>query len=180
MSTVDGRMNLHAAFDPPVPAVVLAEGEFGETAGKTANGVVRNDRLFEARAVIDSTTAGRSPADVLGTDRAPDVPIVESFAAALEAAPEARVLVVGVATAGGYLPDAWAETIRAAVRAELDVVSGLHLFLGDQPEWRELADDHGVRLFDVRKPPADDELRVGDADRRRWRRPSAGVRPADL
>jgi uncharacterized NAD-dependent epimerase/dehydratase family protein len=155
-------MNLRDAFDPPVPTVVLAEGEFGETGGKTANGVVLHSELFEPRAVVDSESAGRTPADVLGTPDAPDVPIVESTAAALEAAPEVEALVIGVAPAGGELPAAWVDDIEEAIRAGCDVVSGLHVFLGDDDRWRSLADDHGARLFDVRKPPEGDDLRVGD------------------
>lgn len=155
-------MNLRGAFDPPVPTVVLAEGEFGEPGGKTANGVVMHSELFEARAVVDTETAGRTPADVLGNPDAPDVPIVGSMTEALEAAPEAKALVIGVAPAGGDLPDAWVADIEEAVRAGCDVVSGLHVFLGEDERWRSLAADHGARVFDVRKPPGEDDLRVGD------------------
>ncbi len=155
-------MNLRAAFDAPVPTVVLAEAEFGNTAGKTANGVVLESALFDAQAVIDSETAGQSPSDVLGTDSAPDVPIVASVAEALDVAPAAEAFVVGVATAGGQLPDEWAGQIDTAIQAGLDVVSGLHLFLSETERWQSLADEHGVRLFDVRKPPDVSELRVSD------------------
>ncbi|WP_276280519.1 DUF1611 domain-containing protein [Halorussus caseinilyticus] len=155
-------MDLHGAFDAPVPAVVLAEGAFGTTEGKTANGVVMHSELFEARAVVDSARAGRTAADVLGRDDVADVPVVASVDAALERAPETEALVIGVAPAGGQLPDAWVEDIERAMRAGCDVVSGLHTFLSERPRWQELAAESGVRLFDVRKPPAGDDLRVGD------------------
>ncbi|WP_435181513.1 DUF1611 domain-containing protein [Halorussus sp. AFM4] len=155
-------MNLREQFDVPVPTIVLAEGEFGETGGKTANGVVMHSEVFDARAVVDTETAGRTPADVLDKPDAPDIPIVASVEQALDEAPEAEALVIGVAPAGGDLPDAWVSDIEDAIRAGCDVVSGLHVFLSEQDRWRDLADEHGVRLFDVRKPPADDDLRVGD------------------
>ncbi len=155
-------MNLRDAFDVPVPAIVLAEGEFGETGGKTANGVVMHSEVFDTRAIVDTETAGRTPADVLGKPDAPDAPIVESVEAALAEAPDAAALVIGVAPAGGDLPEAWIADIEDAIRAGCDVVSGLHVFLGEEEHWQNLADQHGVRLFDVRKPPADDKLRVGD------------------
>lgn len=155
-------MNLRAAFETPAPAIVLAEGDFGNPGGKTANGVVLHSEIFEPRAVVDGETAGRSPADVLGTDDAPDIPIVDSVAAALEHAPDAEALVIGVAPAGGDLPPEWVEDIETAIRAGCDVVSGLHTFLGDDERWRDLADAHGARLFDVRRPPDEEELRVGD------------------
>jgi uncharacterized NAD-dependent epimerase/dehydratase family protein len=155
-------MDLRSAFDPPVPTIVLAEGEFGRPGGKTANGVVMHSELFEARAVVDSTRAGQTVAEVLDHPGHSDVPVVSSVEEALTVAPETEALVVGVAPAGGELPDEWKTDIRDAIGAGCDVVSGLHVFLGESPEWRELADDAGVRLFDVRKPPGEDQLRVGD------------------
>ncbi|UPW02188.1 DUF1611 domain-containing protein [Halorussus gelatinilyticus] len=161
-------MDLYDAFDAPVPAVVLAEGEFGTTEGKTANGVVMHSELFDVRAVVDSTRAGRSAADVLGresgdaTGEAADVPVVATTEEALESAPDAEALVIGVAPAGGELPEEWVADIRRAMRAGCDVVSGLHTFLSEDCQWRDVADEFGVRLFDVRKPPEDDELRVAD------------------
>lgn len=155
-------MNLRDAFEVPVPAIVLAEGEFGETGGKTANGVVMHSEVFDTRAIVDTETAGRTPADVLGKPDAPEIPIVESVEVALDKAPEAAALVIGVAPAGGDLPGAWITDIEDAIRANCDIVSGLHVFLEEEDHWQTLADQHGVRLFDVRKPPTDDKLRVGD------------------
>lgn len=155
-------MDLRSAFDPPVPAIVLAEGEFGRPGGKTANGVVMHSELFDVQAVVDSTRAGRTAGDVLDHPQTANVPVVASTEDALNATPEAEALVVGVAPAGGALPEAWKEDIRDAMVAGCDVVSGLHVFLGERDEWQRLADDHDVRLFDVRKPPEEDELRVGD------------------
>ncbi|ELZ78470.1 hypothetical protein C455_12323 [Haloferax larsenii JCM 13917] len=155
-------MNLSEAFDPQTPVIVLAEGEFGNSGGKTANGVVIHSDIFDARAVIDSTCAASEAGTALDRDDVSDVPVVESIDAALETAPEAEALVIGVAPAGGDLPDAWVEDIEQAMRAGCDVVSGLHVFLTDHAEWRDLADDCGVELFDVRKPPATADLRLAD------------------
>jgi uncharacterized NAD-dependent epimerase/dehydratase family protein len=155
-------MHLREQFDVPAPAIVLAESEFGEPGGKTANGVVVHSEVFDARAVVDTETAGRTPADVLGKPDAPDIPIVKSVERALDEAPEADALVIGVAPAGGDLPDAWVADIEAAIRAGCDVVSGLHVFLSEDDRWSDLADEYDARLFDVRKPPAAEELRVGD------------------
>lgn len=155
-------MDLHSAFETPAPAVVLAEGEFGEAGGKTANGVVLHSDIFDAAAVVDSTHAGETAASVLGHPDAEDVPIVASMSEALERAPHAEVLVLGVAPAGGDLPDAWVADIREAMADGCDMVSGLHVFLSERPEWGRYADECGVRIFDVRKPPGEDDLRVAD------------------
>ena len=155
-------MTLRDELEPPVSAIVLAEGEFGAAGGKTAHGVVVHSDLFSTAAVVDSETAGETPAAVLDRSDAPDVPIVSSVAAALEVAPGAEALVIGVAPAGGRLPDAWVRDIETAIEAGCDVVSGLHTFLGEDEQWSSLADRHGVRIFDVRKPPEADRLRVAD------------------
>ena len=155
-------MNLRDAFDAPVPVIVLAEGEFGSLGGKTANGVVMHSELFDAGAVIDSTRAGQSAREVLGKPDAPDIPVVSSLDEALTVVPDAAALIVGVAPAGGALPERYADTIRAAVTEGCDIVSGLHVFLGEDPEWQELAAANGARIFDVRKPPSEEALGVAD------------------
>jgi uncharacterized NAD-dependent epimerase/dehydratase family protein len=62
----------------------------------------------------------------------------------------ARTLIVGVANAGGVLPDHWSAAIVAAIEAGFDVASGLHARLGSKPAIRAAAEAHGRRLFDVR------------------------------
>jgi len=155
-------MNFREAFDVPVPTIVLAEGEFGTANGKTANGVVMHSEIFDARVVVDSTTADQSPSEVLENSDAPHITIVSSVKEALEVAPEAEALVIGVAPAGGQLPESWVPEIELAIESGCDVVSGLHTFLSENQRWRSLAESNDVRIFDVRNPPGDDNLRVAD------------------
>ncbi len=58
---------------------------------------------------------------------------------------------MGIATDGGYLPDEYRGVISEALHNGLNVVSGLHEFISDDPEFYELARKHGVRIIDVRK-----------------------------
>ena len=62
----------------------------------------------------------------------------------------AKTFIVGVANAGGVLPDHWADHIVAAIEAGMDVASGLHTRLGSKPAVREAAVKHGRTLMDVR------------------------------
>jgi uncharacterized NAD-dependent epimerase/dehydratase family protein len=155
-------MNLRSEYDPPVPAIILAEGAFGTLGGKTANGVVMHGELFSPKAVIDSTRAGGSAAESLQNSDHIDVPIVASTAEALDIVPEAKALILGVAPAGGQLPSEWYEPIREAMDAGCDVISGLHVFLSEQSEWASPAAENGVSIHDIRKPPVASDLRVGD------------------
>ena len=109
---------------------ILAEGGFSEHDAKTATGVLRYG-ADPVVAVIDSTRAGSRVRDhIPGLDS--DVPVVAGVDQALALRP--TVLLIGIAPAGGKLPDAWRAAIMRSIEAGLDVESGLHDFLGDDPE----------------------------------------------
>jgi uncharacterized NAD-dependent epimerase/dehydratase family protein len=74
----------------------------------------------------------------------PDLTIAEA------AAKGAGTMVVGVANAGGVLPEHWIDVIVAALAAGLDVATGLHRRLSSFPAIAEAAQRHGRRLHDVR------------------------------
>src|SRR5690242_11614910 len=137
--------------------VILAEGEFGPHSAKTAYGVIRYGR-DDVVAVIDSTRVGQSVDAYLPGH---DIPIVASLADALAAPIPPDTLLIGIAPTGGKLPAAWRETILDAIGAGLDVRSGLHTFLGDDPEFAAAAAANGVRIVDYRRPPARMETAVG-------------------
>ncbi|HEV7809688.1 MAG TPA: DUF1611 domain-containing protein [Candidatus Limnocylindrales bacterium] len=137
--------------------VILAEGNFGFHHGKTAVGVIRYGP-DEVIAVIDSTQAGRNVSELLPDH---DIPIVESLDAALALEPRPDTLLIGIAPTGGKLPDSWRATILAAIAAGLDVHSGLHTFLADDPEFAGAARAAGTLLVDYRRPPDRMETSVG-------------------
>ncbi|MER2604283.1 MAG: N-acetyltransferase DgcN [Siculibacillus sp.] len=76
--------------------------------------------------------------------RVPDMGAAEAVAAG------AKTLVVGVANAGGVLPEHWVASIVAALDAGLDVATGLHVRLASIPAIAEAARRNGRRLHDVR------------------------------
>jgi uncharacterized NAD-dependent epimerase/dehydratase family protein len=136
---------------------ILAEGGFAEHDAKTATGVLRYGSQ-EVVAVIDSTRAGTRVRDhVPGLDS--DVPVVESIDQALALRPDA--LLIGIAPAGGRLPDEWRRIVLRAIEAGLDVESGLHDFLGDDPELAAAAQRAGVEIRDLRRPPAGLDVPTG-------------------
>jgi uncharacterized NAD-dependent epimerase/dehydratase family protein len=69
---------------------------------------------------------------------------------------------VGVATQGGRFPPAWRDLLKDAIAAGLDVESGLHEFISDDPELTALAREHDVELRDLRKPPAGLNVPTGE------------------
>lgn len=66
----------------------------------------------------------------------------------------ARALVIGVASAGGAIKPEWVPTLLEALDAGLDLVSGMHTRLTDDPRLAEAAARHGRQLIDVRVPPS--------------------------
>lgn len=131
-------------------ALILAEGLFSTTDGKTAHGLVRYSRRYEIVGVIDSTLAGMDAGEVL-EGKPCGVKIFSNLRQALFANPKVETLIVGVATPGGKLPDGYREVIKEALTVGLNVVSGLHEFLSDDHELAELAKRSGASILDVRK-----------------------------
>ena len=130
--------------------VVLAPHAFTSRAAKMAHGVIAysSDTVV---AVVDPDHAGRSVRDVLPY-LGSDAPIVASIDEGLLFAPTS--LLIGIAPAGGRLPDDFREAIRIALRARLEIVSGLHAMLNEDEEFAALARDHDTRIWDLRLPPA--------------------------
>lgn len=138
-------------------AVVLCEGAFGTPSGKTAHGLVRYTDRYRILGVIDSQWAGRDAGEVLD-GRPRRIPIFRSLQEVLRMPERVQYLVVGLAPDGGCLPDSYRPIIREALEAGLHVDSGLHQFLGDDPEFARLARGHKVRIRDVRRPPPREQL----------------------
>ena len=137
--------------------VILTEGNFGPHHGKTAMGVIRYG-TDPISAVLDSSIAGRNVREWL-PDK--DIPAVATLAEALALPEPPDTLLIGIAPTGGKLPDSWRRTILAAIDAGLDVHSGLHTFLGDDPEFSAAAAARGVQIVDYRRPPERTETAVG-------------------
>ncbi|WP_287961208.1 DUF1611 domain-containing protein [Acidiplasma sp.] len=129
-------------------ASVLSEGYFATTYGKTANGLVRFTKRYQITSVIDSRYYGMDAGYVL-MGKPNNIKVISSIAEARALGSE--TLIVGVATDGGYLPLEYRPYIREAIESGMNIVSGLHQYISDDPEFSELALKHGVYITDVRK-----------------------------
>jgi len=137
--------------------VILTEGNFGPHHGKTAMGVIRYG-TDPIAAILDSSIAGRNVREWLPEK---DIPAVGTLDEALALPEPPDTLLIGIAPTGGKLPDSWRRTILAAIDAGLDVHSGLHTFLGDDPQFSAAAHAKGVQLVDYRRSPERKETAVG-------------------
>jgi uncharacterized NAD-dependent epimerase/dehydratase family protein len=141
----------------PRRLVILTEGQFGMHDAKTAIGVIRYGR-DDIRAILDSTKAGRNVDEFMPGH---DIPFVATLGETLDGPVRPDGLLIGIAPTGGRLPASWRATILQAIEAGLDVHSGLHQFLGDDPEFAAAAEAAGTRLIDYRRPPDRMETTVG-------------------
>jgi uncharacterized NAD-dependent epimerase/dehydratase family protein len=64
----------------------------------------------------------------------------------------AKTLVIGVVNRGGIISESWKSLLVEALDAGLDIASGLHNLLRDEPELVEAAERNGRKLHDVRVP----------------------------
>ena len=130
--------------------LIIADGEFGPLSSKTANSCIR---YFPERivAVLDRQQAGKTVQDVLGFGG--KIPVVGDFERGIAQGNGATAVMIGIAPPGGRLPDEWKGWMRSAIEKRLEIWSGLHTFIGDDPELGPLAKARGVRILDARRPP---------------------------
>jgi uncharacterized NAD-dependent epimerase/dehydratase family protein len=112
---------------------------------------------FDARAKTAFGLRDWAPQSCLGQWRLPTCKVtlgLPDMTPAEAAAAGAGSLVIGIAPKGGQIAESWLPTLRQAIDAGLDIVSGMHDSLADIPGLAEAANARGVRLIDVRRPPA--------------------------
>ena len=141
-------------------AIVYCEANFGAIDGKTANGLVRHSEKYRILSVIDSEKAGLDAGAVLG-EEPKAIPICRNLADALSLAGSVPdYFIYGMAPASGML-SAWEhKLILEAMAFGMNIVSGLHEFLNDDPKLAAASIVGNVQLLDVRRPRAKKDLRM--------------------
>ena len=143
------------------PAIVYCQDGLSTTVGKTAHGLIRFSRRFEVLAVVDRQHVGKDAGTVvLGSPNG--IPVLASIPEAVSYCQKrgtpAATLVIGLAPDGGKLSGTQRQEVLGAVKLGLHIVSGLHQFLSEDPDFRREAERAGVRILDVRKPPPREQL----------------------
>lgn len=148
---------------PKVPtAIVYCEGNFAKLDGKTANGLVRHSQAYRVLSVIDSDHAGADTGEILD-NRTNHVPVFASLGAAIRR--ETTVpdtLIYGMAPSDGKLSGRDRRVVLDAISRGMNIVSGLHEYLGDDPEFAASARARGVTMRDLRKPRPSKDMRLFD------------------
>ena len=124
--------------------VILTEGHSEPITAKTACSLLRY-KPEEVVAILDSTSAGKTARELFGVGGS--TPIISR----LTEASSPNTLAIGIAPSGGRIPDQWRSTLMEAIASGMDILSGMHEFLVDDPELAAAAAANGARLIDVRK-----------------------------
>ena len=133
--------------------LVLTEGLLDTSFAKTCHGLLRGSDRFEVVAVVDPKFSGRDAGEVMDGKKKNIMVYSSIDHALLNFNDRPSYCVVGVATPGGFLPASMRKHIVEALENKLNLVSGLHFFLSEDPDLAKIAEQNGVMITDVRKPP---------------------------
>jgi len=130
-------------------AVVYADRLYGCADGKTAHGLVRFSKRFDITCVVDSTTPEGDAGEILdGIKRG--IPLFNDLNQAFSSTTP-NTFIVGAVSEGGVLPKGYEKAVEWALLKGLDVVSGLHQFISDDPVFSKLAKKNNCTITDARK-----------------------------
>lgn len=146
--------------DSAATAIVYCEGQFGAIDGKTANGLVRHSEKYRILSVIDSRRAGADSGMLL--DGIPNgIPVCHDLAESLrQAGGIPDCFIYGMAPASGMLSSGERGLLLEAIAKGMNIVNGLHEFLNDDPAFKTASILANVRIIDIRKPRAKNDLRL--------------------
>ena len=137
-------------------AIVYCDDAFNTPNGKTAHGLVRFTERFKVLSIIDNNHANSDAGMVLDgkTSNIPIFPDLNTaYKAAVGKAHQPEFFVIGLAPDGGKLPPKARKEVLNAIEMGLNIVSGLHDFLSEDPEIAAFATQKRVSILDIRKPP---------------------------
>jgi uncharacterized NAD-dependent epimerase/dehydratase family protein len=140
---------------------LLTQGGLDIFRNKTAMGMLRF-RPVDVVCVIDPKHAGQDLKLLTGVGEG--IPIVATVVEAIRLG--MQWLVIGVATPGGFLPDALKPQVYEAIRNRIGVISGLHESVNGDPNLVSLAARYAVELVNLRKV-SEDEYHIGVGAARR-------------
>lgn len=130
-------------------AIVYADRFYNCADGKTAHGLVRYSKKYYVTCVVDSTLPEGDAGKILDGEQK-GIPLFNDLDAALLST-QSDTFIIGAVSEGGVLPLGYNKAVTWALSKGLDVVSGLHEFLSDNPSFQKLAEENKCEIIDIRK-----------------------------
>jgi len=130
-------------------AIVYTDRLFKCADGKTAHGLVRFSKRFDVACIVDSTLSEGDAGEILdGVKR--NIPLYNDLDKSYIKS-DASTFIIGAVSEGGVLPKDYDKAVIWALEKGLDVVSGLHQFISEDPVFEKLAQKNDCIITDVRK-----------------------------
>lgn len=141
-------------------ALVYCENQFGLMDGKTAAGLVRHSETYNIVGIIDSSLAGKDAGEQLDNKKN-NIPIFANLQSALDNLSDIpHCYIYGKAPLDATLSIEERALILEAMSKGMNIINGLHQFFSEDPEFIEVANQWGVKIQDIRKPPQLKDLHV--------------------
>ena len=143
--------------------VVLTNGKLNTKSAKTAHGLIRGSKRFNIVAVIDSSFTNKfvhidknGKIDLL--DKKSDIPIFNDMTSFLESSVNVDFCIIGVASAGGLLPDEMREDVILSLKNNISIINGLHSILNEDEELIKVSRQNNTKIYDIRASRPRNEL----------------------
>ena len=143
--------------------VVLTNGKLDTKSAKTAHGLIRGSKRFNVVAVIDSSFTNKfvhidknGKIDLL--DKKSDIPIFNDMTSFLESSVKVDFCIIGVASAGGLLPDEMREDVILSLKSNISIINGLHSILNEDEELIKVSRQNNTKIHDIRSSRPRNEL----------------------
>jgi uncharacterized NAD-dependent epimerase/dehydratase family protein len=141
-------------------ALVYCENQFGLVDGKTASGLIRHSETYNIVGVIDSSLTGKDAGEALGEQKN-NIPIFANLQDALGKLPEVpNCYIYGKAPLDASISNGERFLILEAMEKGMDIINGLHQFFSEDQEFVLKANQSGIQIKDIRKPPKLKDLHV--------------------
>ena len=146
--------------DQKKTALIYCENQFGLVDGKTAAALIRHSEIYTIVGVIDSSLRGKDAGEELGEKKS-GVPIFADLDDALgKLSNTPDFYIYGKAPLDTYIPNNERLVILEAMEKGMDIISGLHQFFSEDPEFVKAAVQNNIQINDIRKPPLLKDLHV--------------------
>lgn len=138
--------------------LIYAQDAFNSDISKTALGVMRYGE-YDVVGIVDKSLSSKYANDFFKDLK--KIPIFSSVKDAKQNIPEADILLIGIAPAGGKLPLEWINELKDSLTLGLNIVNGLHEFLNEIIELKILAEKNSLQIWDVRKWNGEKKIATG-------------------
>ena len=143
--------------------IVLTGGKLDSKSAKTAHGLLRGSERFNVISIVDKKFSGKhididKHGKIKFTNEKTNIKIFKDLKSFLKHSIKVDYCVIGVASAGGILPEEMREDVILALNNNISIVNGLHSILNQDSQLKKIADNNNVKIHDVRMSKSRDSL----------------------